>query len=106
MQAVADLDAVRKAQPRGAFNPLAYLTGSLEVKVNGVLRAKGGQATFEVETATVAGIPIPKAFLQDLVTSYSKSPIFPDGISLEKPFAMSSGIQAIEVRLGTGVIIQ
>jgi hypothetical protein len=106
MRAVVDLDAVRKSQPRGALNPLAYLTGSLEVRVSGVLHATHGQATFDVDTATVAGVPIPKAFLQELVTAYSKSPIFPDGISLEKPFAMASGIQAIEIQLGSGIIIQ
>ena len=105
-RALVDLDAVRRSQPRGVLDPMAYMTGVLEVKATGLLRGVGGKATFVLESATASGIPIPKALLQELISHYSKSPEFPQGISLDKPFDLPAGIRTIEILKGAAAVIQ
>ena len=38
----------------------------------GVLKTADGAGRFELESATVGGIPIPKVFLQEIVSYYSQ----------------------------------
>ncbi len=104
-RAILDLDAIRKSQPRGTLDPMAYLTGSLEVKITGVLRTSAGRASFDLITATVAGMSV-KPFVQGLVSSYTKTPDRPNGIQFDQPFALAYGIQSIEIQKGSATIIQ
>src|SRR5712671_3208021 len=61
-RAVVDLDAVRKAggNSGGLFDLRTYLTGQVPVTATGVLRTSNGRARFELESASVAGVPVPK----------------------------------------------
>ena len=53
----------------------SYLTGSLPLAVNGVLRTKNGVGTFALESASISGVPVPAWMLQEIVSYYSKSRI-------------------------------
>ena len=106
-RAIADLDAVRTAQPRGWLDPGAYLLrGSLEVTAVGLVAAADGKGTFQIENATLGGVTIPKSLLQQLVSYYTKSPELPQGFDLDKPFDLPSNIRAVELKRGSATIVQ
>lgn len=104
--ALVDLDAVRQSQPRGWFDPLAWVSGRLEVAAIAVLRASGGTGVVALESATVAGIAVPKSLMQDLVTYYSKGPDAPNGFAFDQPFALPAKIQSVQTARGSAVIVQ
>jgi hypothetical protein len=105
-RAVVDLDAVRKQKPRSSLDPLGYATGRLPVTAAGVLRTSNGIGRFELESATIASIPVPKPLLQEIVTYYSRTAENPTGIGLDDSFQLPSRIREIHVEPGRAVIIQ
>src|SRR6267142_5413122 len=71
-RAVVDLDAVRKAKnPTSLLDPMNYLTGRLPVTATGVLTTSNGVGRFELESARVSSVPIPKMLLQEIISYYS-----------------------------------
>ena len=106
-RAVVDLDAVRKARnPTSFWDPMSYLTGRLPVTAIGMLKTANGTGQFILESAAVAGVPIPKIVLQEIVSYYSRTPANPSGIGLDDPFALPSRIREIQVDRGQAVVIQ
>ncbi len=106
-RAVVDLDAVRKQKaPTSLLDPMNYLTGRLPVTATGVLKTSNGVGRFELESAHVSSIPIPKMLLQEIVSYYSRTPDNPSGISLDDPFALPARIREIQVERGQAIIVQ
>jgi hypothetical protein len=106
-RAVVDLDAVRKQRASSSlFDPTSYLRGRLPVMATGTLSTNNGTGQFQLESASVGGIPIPKVFLQEIVSYYSRTPDNPGGIALEDPFALPARIREIQVERGQAVIVQ
>jgi hypothetical protein len=106
-RAVVDLDAVRKQQnPTSLLDPMSYLTGHLPVTAAGVLKTSEGVGHFELESATVGGVPLPKFLLQQILTYYSRTPTTPSGINLDDPFALPARIREIHVERGQAIIVQ
>jgi hypothetical protein len=106
-EATVDLDRVRRERASGRWlDPLNILTGRLRVTAAGVLSTAGGQARFSLEEATLAGVPVPQAVLQELVTYYSRSSLYPKGISLDDPFPLPARIREIDVRPDQAIVIQ
>ena len=106
-RAVVDLDQVRKERnPTSLLDPVRYLRGRLQVSATGLVHAINGMASFELEAADVAGVPIPKFLLQEILSYYSRSPERPSGISLDDRFALPAGIREIQVLRGQAVVIQ
>jgi hypothetical protein len=106
-RAVVDLDAVRKSKASTSIlDPLNYLTGRLPVTATGTLKTQNGIGTFQLETASVASVPIPKILLQEIVSYYSKSASKPSGIGLDDPFALPARIREIQVERGQAIIVQ
>jgi len=105
--AVVDLDAVRaQRQSRGLLDPLNYLTGKVPVSVVGRLEAVNGAARFHLETAKVAGVPVPKMVVQELVSYYSRTEANPHGVGLDDPYPLPSRIRQIEVRRSGALVRQ
>jgi len=104
--ATVDLDVVRLSRPRGLLDPAQLLRGRLPVAATGVLRSKDGEFRFDLESATVAGMEVPKSLLQELVSYYTRSESNPSGYSLDAPFALSAGIREIAVESKRAVIVQ
>jgi len=105
----ATVDLARVGQSRksgGMLDPYSLLTGSLPLAVNGLLKTKNGVGTFALESASVSGVPIPPWMLQEIINYYSKSPESPNGVSLEKPFMLPSGIREIQLVKGQAVVVQ
>jgi hypothetical protein len=105
--ALVDLDAVRKQRSSGGWlDPSSYLRGRLPVSATGTLRASEGLARFDLESAEVYGIRIPKSLLQEVVAHYSRSNENPRGLDIDAPFPLPAGIRAIEVRKGQAIVLQ
>lgn len=105
-RAVVDLDGIRKKSSGGWFDPAAYLSGKLPVTAAGTLKTDAGRGQFFLESAEISGIPIPKTLLQEVVTYYTKSPDLPNGVNLDAPFELPSGIQRIDVAANKATVLQ
>lgn len=106
-RAIVDLDAVRKQKaPTSLLDPMNYLMGRLAVTAAGTLKTANGVGRFELESASVGSIPVPKVLLQEIVSYYSRTPENPAGISLDDPFALPARIREIHVEQGQAIIVQ
>jgi hypothetical protein len=105
-RAVVDLDAVRTQKQRGWLDPMAYLTGRLPVTASGTLTTQSGIGKFTLESAEVAGVSIPKSFLQELLSHYSRTKENPAGINMDDPFELPSRIKEIRVGQATATVVQ
>ncbi len=106
-RAVVDLDAVRTAKnPTSLLDPVNYLTGKVPVTATGVLKTSNGIGHFELESASIGRIPVPKLILQEIVSYYSRTSEKPSGISLDDPFALPAKIREIQVLRGQAIIVQ
>jgi hypothetical protein len=105
-RAVVDLDAVRKQKQRGWLDPMGYLTGRLPLTARGRLTTKNGMGRFELESAELSGVTIPKTLRQELLSFYSRTAEDPDGINMDDPFELPSQIREIRVAAGAATIVQ
>lgn len=105
-EAVVDLDAVRTQKKRAWTDPLGYLGGRLPVTATGTLSAQNGVGRFQLESAQVSGVTIPKSFLQELLSYYSKTQENPAGINMDDPFQLPAAIQEIRIGQGVATIVQ
>ena len=106
-RATVDLAQVAKAhKSTGMMDPYNYLTGSVPIAADGILTSRNGVATFALQSASISGVPVPVWMLQEIVSSYSKSPESPQGIALDKPFPLPAGIREIQLARGQAVVIQ
>lgn len=105
-RAIVDLDAVRKQKQRGWLDPVGYLGGRLPVTAAGVLTTKDGKGQFQLESAEISGVTVPKTVLQELLSYYSRTPENPDGINMDAPFELPARIREIRVGTGTSTVVQ
>jgi hypothetical protein len=103
---IVDLDAVRKQKQRGWLDPLSYLSGQLPLTARGTLSTKDGVGRFELESAELSGITVPKALIQELLSYYSRTPENPNGINMDDPFELPSRIKEIRVGKASSTIVQ
>ena len=105
-QAIVDLDLALKSKERGWLDPLAWLSGKVEVNGVGTLHAANGRGVLRLETATLNGVAIPRAVLQEIITYYSRSEEHPRGFQLDEPFELPSAIRAVETAPGRATVVQ
>ena len=105
-RAIVDLDAVRTEKQRGWLDPLSYMTGRMPLSATGVLITQDGVGRFQLESAEVSGVSIPKPVLQELLSYYSKSPENPSGINMDDPFELPARIREIRVGKGEAMVVQ
>lgn len=105
-RAIVDLDALRKKGSGGWLDPTSYLSGKLPVTATGTLKTGDGEGQFNLESAEVSGIPVPKSLLQEIVTYYTKTAETPDGVSLDQKFPLSHDIDRIDIEPGKAIVQQ
>ena len=105
-RAVVDLDAVRTQKKRAWTDPLGYLMGKLPVTAAGTLTTQNGVGRFQLESAEISGVTVPKSLLQELLSYYSKSKENPAGINMDEPFQLPAAIQEIRIGQGVATIVQ
>lgn len=106
-RAVVDLDVIRAKRSSGGWlDPTSYLRGKLPITASGVLTTERGRGRFALEQAAVGGVPIPKTFLQEIVTFYTRTSQTPQGIDIDAPFDLPAEIDRIDVQRGQALIVQ
>lgn len=105
-RAVVNLDLLRAAQPRSPLDPLAYVSGQLEVLVVARFAASGGKGVLSYESGAVKGIRLPRAIVAELVNFYTRTPDLPGGIVLDQPFDLPARIREVAVQRGTATVVQ
>jgi hypothetical protein len=106
-RAIVDLDVVAKKRATGgALDPWSYIGGKMPVSVTGLLHTKDGVGRFQLETAEVSGVPVPKIVLQELVAYYTRTEEHPTGVNMDAPFELPARIRQIEVAPGQAVVVQ
>jgi hypothetical protein len=105
-RAMVALDEALKTKQRSWMDPLAWVTGSLEVTAAGTVTGTNGQGRFSLEQAAVGGVPVPKAVLQQLVSYYTATPIHPNGFEMDEPFTLPARIHSVQTSRGTATIVQ
>lgn len=105
-RAIVDLDGVRRSRERSAFDPLAYVTGAVEVVATGRLEGRGGQGVIRYESATVGGVAVPKTVAQELLRFYTRQPERPRGFAFDEPFVLPAGLRAVSVERGAATVTQ
>ena len=97
-----DLDDVGKSKS-GVWNVLG---GRVPISLSGVLRTKDGKGQFDLQSASLSGVPLPKFLLQEIVAHYTRDEDHPNGIRLDDPFDLPASIKQLEVGQGQALIIQ
>jgi hypothetical protein len=106
-KAVVDLDVVRQKQSSGGwFDPTSYLTGKLPVTASGRIVTWDGKGKFELESAEISGVPIPKSFLAQMVNFFTRTADNPKGSSVDDTFELPAKIRTIDVEQGRFVLHQ
>ena len=105
-RAIVDLDAVRQQKQRGWMDPVGYLSGKVPVTAAGTLTTSNGTGRFQLESAELSGITVPKFVLQELLTYYSRTPEAPNGIDMDAPFQLPARIKEIRIGTGTATVVQ
>ena len=104
--AIVDLDAVRQQRTRGWLDPLQYLAGRLRVTATGTVRSGEGVAQVDIQSVTIAGIPVPVRVLRELVRYYTRTADHPAGTELDQPIPLPYRIIELRLSVGQAVIVQ
>ena len=105
-RAIVDLDAVRRQKQRGWMDPISYLSGKVPVTAAGTLTTANGVGRFDLQSAELSGVTVPKFVLQELLSYYSRTPEAPNGIDMDAPFELPARIKEIRVGLGSATVVQ
>jgi hypothetical protein len=97
-----DLDDIAKSRT-GLWK---LLGGTMPISLSGVLRTKDGRGQFDLQSADISGVPVPKFLVQEIVTHYTRNEERPNGIRLDDPFTLPASIKQIDVGQGQALIIQ
>jgi hypothetical protein len=101
-----DLATLGQQTGVGATSPWSYLGGRIPVTVTGQLHASDGMGRFELQSATVSGVPVPRTVIADVLAYYSRTDDEPAGVRLDDPFPLPAGIRRIEIGQGQAVVVQ
>jgi hypothetical protein len=106
-KAVVDLDVVREKQSSGGwFDPLTYLAGKMPVTATGFVRTADGKGRFELQSAEVSGVPIPKSVLAQMVNYFTRTADNPRGSNIDDNFELPADIRRIDVQPGRALVVQ
>jgi hypothetical protein len=103
---IVDLDAVRLSRQRDWLDPMGYMTGSLEFTAAAVVTGSNGIGVVSLESATLAGIQVPKSIVEELLRYYSTTPERPDGLRLDEPIDLPANIQSVFFEAGRATVVQ
>jgi hypothetical protein len=99
-------DFKRRRSSGGIMDPLSYISGQVPVTARGVLRTRDGTGQFQLASAEIHGVPLPKPLVQELVSFFSRTPENPDGFNLDAQFNLPAKIREIIVHRGQALVVQ
>jgi len=106
VEAGATLDLTLLGDRAPSSSVFRLLSGRVPVETKADVVAENGVGKLTIERFTVGGLGLPTFLLQDMVTSYTKSPSRPEGIRLEEPFALPFRISSARILEGRVVLLQ
>jgi hypothetical protein len=102
-----DIDEFKRQRgTRGFMDPFSYFSGEVPVTARGVLRTRDGKGQFQLGSAEILGVPLPKPILQELVSFFSRTPEQPRGFDLDSPFDLPAKIRELSITQGQALVIQ
>jgi hypothetical protein len=102
-----DMDEFKRHRSSGGImDPLSYISGQVPVTARGVLRTREGKGQFQLSSADILGVPVPKPILQELASFFSRTPENPNGFNLDAPFNLPAKIRDVAVNRGEAVMVQ
>jgi hypothetical protein len=104
---LVDLDEFKGQRGSGGImDPLSYISGRVPLTARGVLRTKDGKGQFQLSSAQIHGVPIPKPVLQELVSFFSRTQENPQGINIDEPFNLPAKIREVIINHAEAVVVQ
>jgi len=102
-----DIDEFKRHRSSGGvLDPLSYISGQVPLTARGVLHTRGGKGQFQLATAEIHGVPVPKPIVQELVSFFSRTPENPHGFNLDAPFNLPAKIREVIVNPGEALLVQ
>jgi hypothetical protein len=102
-----DIDEFKRQRGSGGIvDPLSYISGSVPVTASGVLSSKQGKGQFQLISAEILGVPVPKSVVQELVSFFSRSQENPRGINMDESFNLPAKIREIIINQGEALVVQ
>ncbi len=102
-----DMDEFKRHRSSAGFlDPLGYISGQVPLTARGVLRTRDGKGQFQLASAEIHGVPVPKPIVQELVSFFSRTPENPSGFNLDAPFNLPAKIREVAVNQREAVIVQ
>jgi hypothetical protein len=102
-----DIDEFKRERSSGGImDPLSYISGQVPVTARGVLHTQEGKGQFQLVSAEMNGVPLPKVMVQELVTFFSRTRENPAGFNLDAPFGLPAKIREILTTDGEAVVVQ
>ncbi len=102
-----DIDEFKRHRSSGGLlDPLSYISGQVPLTARGLLRTRGGKGQFQLATAEIHGVPVPKPIVQELVNFFSRTAENPNGFNLDAPFNLPAKIREITVNPGEALLVQ
>lgn len=104
---LVDIDEFKRGRgTEGALDPLSYISGQVPVTARGVLRTRAGRGQFQLISAELLGVALPKQMVRELVAYFSRTRENPKGFNLDAPFDLPAKIRSIEIEKGEAVAVQ
>jgi hypothetical protein len=104
---LVDIDEFKRHRVQGGvLDPFNYISGNVPVTAGGILRTGQGKGQFQLESAEILGLPLPKPLLQELVSFFSRSPERPNGLDIDTPFDLPAKIREIEIGKRVAIVVQ
>jgi hypothetical protein len=102
-----DMDEFKRGRSSGGMmDPLSYVSGQVPFTARGVLHTREGKAQFQLTSAEIHGVPLPKSIVQELVSFFSRTPDRPNGFNMDEPFALPAKIREVAIDQGKTTIVQ
>ena len=102
-----DIDEFKRQRGSGGFmDPLSYVSGQVPLTARGVLTSRDGRGQFQLGSAEILGVPLPRPIVQELVSFFSRTPEYPSGFNIDEPFNLPAKIRQVAVNQGEALIVQ
>ena len=88
------------------MDPLSYVSGQVPLTARGVLTSRDGGGQFQLGSAEILGVPLPRPIVQELVSFFSRTPEYPRGFNIDEPFNLPAKIRQVAVNQGEALIVQ
>ncbi len=95
-----DLELVRGRAETSRFSPLALLSGSVPVQIQGRLTNLGGFGAIEWEDVRISSLPLPVTVLGQIVASFTRDPENPEGFDIQAPFRLPYSCRRVRLEPG------